>query len=143
MNGHKETVIVTGSSGLIGAALIRHIAKDVQVVKNYVQVLILKGRVEEANKLNEDFLKAHPKDEVGLTYRGEIELAQGKASDAVRTLQSVVTGDPNMAMAHYQLGDADAARRLYAQAVEWMEKKAPQNSELLRFRTEAEQVVGP
>ena len=46
-------------------------------------------------------------------------------------------------MAYKQLGDADSARRLYAQAVEWMEKKAPQNPELLRFRTEAEQVVGP
>ena len=48
-----------------------------------------------------------------------------------------------MAMAYKQLGDADSARRLYAQAVEWMEKKAPQDPELLRFRTEAEQVVGP
>jgi tetratricopeptide (TPR) repeat protein len=48
-----------------------------------------------------------------------------------------------IAMAYKQLGDTDSGRRLYAQAVEWMEKKAPQNPELLRFRTEAEHLFGP
>jgi tetratricopeptide (TPR) repeat protein len=47
-----------------------------------------------------------------------------------------------MAMAYKQLDDADSSRRLYAQAVEWMEKKAARNPDLVRFRTEAEQLLG-
>jgi Tfp pilus assembly protein PilF len=48
-----------------------------------------------------------------------------------------------MAMAYKQLGDVDTGRLLYARAVEWMEKKAPQDPELLRFRAEAEQLLVP
>lgn len=85
-------------------SLYRHHSKDLFVQKNYVQLLILKNRLAEADKLNEEILKPRPKDEEGLTYRGEIQLAQGKTSDAVHTLQSVVNSNPNMAVAHYQLG---------------------------------------
>ena len=85
-------------------SLYRDHAKDLVVQKNYVQLLILKNRVEEAEKLNEEILKARPKDEEALTYRGEIQLARGKAADAVHTLQSVVTSNPDMGVAHYQLG---------------------------------------
>jgi len=85
-------------------SLYRDHAKDQVVQKNYVQLLILKNRVDEANKLNEEILKAHPKDEEALTYRGEIQLAQGKSADAVRTLQAVVNSDPDIAVAHYQFG---------------------------------------
>jgi cellulose synthase operon protein C len=85
-------------------SLYREHAKDPVVQKNYVQLLILKNRVEEAEKLNEEVLKARPKDEEALTYRGEIQLAQGKTADAIRTLQSVISSDLDMAVAHYQLG---------------------------------------
>ena len=97
-------------------------AKDAQVVKNYIQLLILKNRIDEANKLNEDYLRTHDKDEDGLTYRGEIQMAQGKTADAVRTLQSVVTTDPGMAVAHYQLGLAlSKSGDLDHAATEWRE----------------------
>jgi tetratricopeptide (TPR) repeat protein len=86
------------------ASLYHDHGNDLQVQKNYTQLLILKNRIDEASKLNDDVLKSHPKDEEALTYRGEIQLAQGKAADAVRTLQSVVTSNPDMATAHYQLG---------------------------------------
>lgn len=42
-----------------------------------------------------------------------------------------------LAMAHWQLGHADEARRWSDQAVAWMDKNAPQNSDLLQFRTES------
>ncbi len=42
-----------------------------------------------------------------------------------------------LAMAHWQLGDKGAARKWYDQAVQWMEKFAPRNDEILRFRAEA------
>jgi tetratricopeptide (TPR) repeat protein len=53
-----------------------------------------------------------------------------------------------LAMAHWQLGHQDDARRWYGQAVEWMEKnkerldtKQPMNRELRRFRTEADKLL--
>jgi eukaryotic-like serine/threonine-protein kinase len=48
-----------------------------------------------------------------------------------------------LAMAKHQLGDADAARQYYDQAIQWMNAYDPQNPELLRFRAEAEQLLGP
>jgi tetratricopeptide (TPR) repeat protein len=45
-----------------------------------------------------------------------------------------------LAMANRQLGNADAARRYYDQAIQWMNDHDPQNPELLRFRAEAEQL---
>ena len=97
-------------------------AKDPQVEKNYIQLLILKNRIDEANKLNEDFLKSHDKDEEALTYRGEIQMAQGTTGDAVRTLQAVVTSNPDMAVAHYQLGMAlNKSGDLDHAATEWRE----------------------
>ena len=42
-----------------------------------------------------------------------------------------------LAMAHWQLGDKEQARKWYDQGVTWMEKNAPQDEELRRFRAEA------
>jgi cellulose synthase operon protein C len=103
-------------------SLYREHAKDPQVEKNYIQLLILKNRTDEANKLNEAFLQSNAKDEEGLTYRGEIQMAQGKIAEAVRTLQSVITTDPDMAVAHYQLGLAlNRSGDLDRAASEWRE----------------------
>ena len=46
-----------------------------------------------------------------------------------------------LAMAHWQLGDKEQARKWYDQAVVWMDKNQPQNEELLGFRTEAEELL--
>ncbi len=46
-----------------------------------------------------------------------------------------------LAMAHEKLGHKDEARKWFEQAVEWMEKHAPQTEELLRFRREAEDLL--
>jgi tetratricopeptide (TPR) repeat protein len=42
-----------------------------------------------------------------------------------------------LAMAHWQLGNEDEARRWYDRAVEWADKNQPGNEELRRFRAEA------
>ena len=47
-----------------------------------------------------------------------------------------------LAMAHWQLGEKDPARQWYDKAVQWMDKNDPGNEELLRFRAEAEQLLG-
>jgi hypothetical protein len=42
-----------------------------------------------------------------------------------------------LAMAHWQLGDKEKARKWYDQAVTWMDKNQPTDEELRRFRAEA------
>jgi serine/threonine protein kinase/Tfp pilus assembly protein PilF len=53
-------------------------------------------------------------------------------------------GDANdwffLAMCHWQLGEKDQARKWYDKAVEWTEKNQPNNKQLGRFRTEAEEL---
>jgi len=47
-----------------------------------------------------------------------------------------------LAMTHWQLGEQEQARKWYGQAVEWMDKNKPRDEELLRFRDEAEALLG-
>src|SRR6202041_4054113 len=76
--------------------------RDIQVKKNYIQLLILKNRLEEATKLNDPILKASPRDVDSLVYRGQIQLGRGNAGGAVDSLQDALRNDPNNAVAHYQ-----------------------------------------
>ncbi len=46
-----------------------------------------------------------------------------------------------LAMAHGELGREDEARSWYDKAVQWMEKHAPKDETLLRYRGEAVQVL--
>ncbi len=46
-----------------------------------------------------------------------------------------------LAMAHWQQGDKEEARRLYDRGMQWMEKNAPRNEDLRRFQTEAAKVL--
>jgi tetratricopeptide (TPR) repeat protein len=48
----------------------------------------------------------------------------------------------HLAMAHQQSGNHDEAQRRYKQAVRWMEENKPDNTELLKLRTEAADVLG-
>ena len=47
-----------------------------------------------------------------------------------------------LGMAQWQLGAKDEARVSYLRAVEWMDKNKPQDEELRRFRTEAQELLG-
>jgi tetratricopeptide (TPR) repeat protein len=46
-----------------------------------------------------------------------------------------------LAMAHWQLSDKDKAREWYQKGVQWMDKNAPRDEELRRFRAEAEDLL--
>jgi superkiller protein 3 len=46
-----------------------------------------------------------------------------------------------LAMANFQLGDPEAARRWYGPAVEWTSRNQPQNQELRQMRAEAEALM--
>jgi len=87
-------------------SLYREHPKDPRVKLNYDQLLILEGRLAEANKLTEEILKDYPGDDDALICRGQIQNRQGHPGDAVDTLQRVLTDDPGNAIAHYHLGVA-------------------------------------
>lgn len=94
--------------------------KDIQVKKNYDQLLILKGRLDEAAKLDADVLKANPKDADALDYRGQILLRRNDAAGAVESLQQALRADANSAVAHYHLGLAFEQQHNEGQAeAEW------------------------
>src|SRR5258708_18422685 len=80
--------------------------KDPLVKRNYIQLLILKNRLDEASKLDNEILKNSPHDVDALIYKGQIQLRQGDNGGAVDTLQNALRKDPNSAVAHYQLGVA-------------------------------------
>ncbi len=47
-----------------------------------------------------------------------------------------------LAMAHWQLGNKEEARKWYDQGAAWMDKNQPKNEELRRFRAEAVELLG-
>jgi len=80
--------------------------KDPLITKNYVQLLILKNRLDEAKKLNDAVLKTKPGDVDALIGLGQIQINEGHPNDAVGTLQTAIKNDPNSAPAYYHLGVA-------------------------------------
>jgi len=96
--------------------------KDIQVKKNYIQLLILKNRIAEARKLDDEVLKTSPSDTEALIFKGEIQIADGHGNDAAESLQSALKADPNNGVAHYQLGVAfDQMGNLGRAENEWRE----------------------
>ncbi len=96
--------------------------KDPQVRKNYIQLLILKGNLDEASKLDNDILKVAPRDTDALIYKAQIQLRQNNAAGAISSLQSALGNDKDNAIAHYQLGVAYDQQSKEQQAEsEWRE----------------------
>ena len=86
------------------ASLYQQHGKEPMVKRNYIQLLILKDRLDEARKLNDEILKAQPNDSDAQIFKAQIQLHGGKGNDAANTLQGVLKNDPENAVAHYQLG---------------------------------------
>jgi len=104
------------------ASLYQEHAKDPVVKRNYIQLLILKDRLDEAKRLNDEVLKATPDDTDAQIYKGQIEIRSNNAASAVNTLQNVLKTDPENAVAHYQLGLAfDQLGNLTRAENEWRE----------------------
>jgi tetratricopeptide (TPR) repeat protein len=94
--------------------------KDLQIKKNYIQLLILKNHVDEATKLNSEILKANPHDVEGLVFKAQVQLRQNDSSGAIDSLQSALRNDPDNAIAHFQLGQAFMQQHTDARAEsEW------------------------
>jgi len=81
---------------------------------------------------------------------GVAQYRAGQWKEAITSLEKSIQFDNHvssfnsffLAMAHWQLDEQDEARKWYDQAIEWMEKSAPNHKELRRFRVEVEELLG-
>ena len=104
------------------ASLYNDHPRDLQVKKNYIQLLILKNRLDEATKLDNEILKANPKDVDALVFKGQVQIHRNDANGAIDSLQSALRNDADNAVAHYQLGNAFAQQHNEGRAEsEWRE----------------------
>ena len=104
------------------ASLHRDHPKDRQVEDNYIQLLLMKDKVTDAEHLNNAILETHPRDAEALVTKGQILLKRGKNGEAADALQQSLRNDSNNAMAHYQLGRAfDAMGKSDRAESEWQQ----------------------
>jgi len=80
--------------------------QDLRVKKDYIELLLQKGQVNEASTLDAEILKVNRNDNDALIYRSQMQIGNGNESDAVTTLQTVTKNDPTNSEAHYVLGIA-------------------------------------
>jgi len=81
---------------------------------------------------------------------GEASYRAGQWKEAIAALEMGLPlhngGDSEdfffLAMAHERAGNKVEARKRYQQGVDWMDKHAPKNADLLRFRAEAASLLG-
>jgi tetratricopeptide (TPR) repeat protein len=91
-----------------------------------------------------------PKNSTVLNTLGIAYYRAGNWEDAIELLTKSMEGRSGgdsfnwffLAMAHWQLGNKDAARDWHVKAIEWMDDHAPKNEELLRLRAEAAELLG-
>ncbi len=115
--------------------LFRQHPDDLLVKKNYIQLLLIRNRIDDAAKLNDEILEANPKDTEGLTAQGQILNRRGKPADAIRSLEAALKNEPDNPQARYNLGIAFRLTGNIGQAQkEWREavRLRPQMSDAYR-----------
>jgi tetratricopeptide (TPR) repeat protein len=98
-----------------------------------------------AVKLAKEAVELAPRDGLIWNTLGVAQYRAGKWKDAIASLEKSMEirkgGNSDdwlfLAMAHWQLGTKDAARKWYHKAAAWMDKNQPKSEELRRFRAEA------
>ncbi|HUB83349.1 MAG TPA: tetratricopeptide repeat protein [Bryobacteraceae bacterium] len=93
-----------------------------------IQVYLRQGKRAEAAEVNNEVLKANPKDPDAKSLAASFMLDQGDVNSALTQLQAVVTSSPDNAVAHFQLGRAylasgrpdgrEAARQQFERAIQ-------------------------
>lgn len=117
--------VVTGEAQKAVAeygALYQQYPGDLQVKKNYAQLLIGANRLDEGNKITDEILKKNPKDVDAIILRAQLQMTRKQFADAVSTLESSLKAEADNAVLHFQLGRALAASGNAARAEsEWRE----------------------
>jgi tetratricopeptide (TPR) repeat protein len=91
-----------------------------------------------------------PKGHLALNTLGVAQYRAGDYQAAMETLSKAMELLPGgtvtdwyfLAMAHWQLGHKAEARKWYDKAVQWTQEHSPNDQALLRFRAEAEELLG-
>ncbi len=71
-----------------------------------ISAYITLGRLEEAERLNQQILARNPKDEAGRSFRGALRHLRGDSAGAIQELRAVLKDDPSSLFANYYLGSA-------------------------------------
>ena len=96
--------------------------ENLQLKKNYIQILIQTKRFDEARKLDDEILKTNPNDDDALVYQSQMQITAGDVSDATQTLQTVIKNASTNSEAHYVLGVAfEKSGNLERAEGEWRE----------------------
>jgi serine/threonine protein kinase/Tfp pilus assembly protein PilF len=106
--------------------------------------------VNLAVKVARQAVELDPKSGQYLNTLGVAQYYAGSWEDAIASLAKAESLAPEslafngffLAMAHWQLGRKPDAQTWYDRSVEWTLKNQPRNRELIRFRAEAEQLLG-
>ena len=117
------------------ASLARQHPEDTRVQKAYIRALLLSNKIEEAAKLNDEFIKVHPNDVDALVVKGQILDAQGRPDQALTSLQAAVEKDSQNPGAHDGLGVTLAGMGNIAQAISELQEAIrlrPQQPRTLR-----------
>ncbi|MGA8301849.1 MAG: tetratricopeptide repeat protein [Terriglobales bacterium] len=95
---------------------------DLQLKKNYIELLIQTKQFPEARKLDDEILKANSHDEDALIYQSQMQITDGDVNDAAQKLETVIKNNPKNAEGHYVLGVAyDKLGYLERAESEWRE----------------------
>src|ERR1700693_34507 len=86
------------------ASLFRQYPKDIRLERDYIQILILRNKLDEATKLDDQILKGNSKDVDSLILRGQILFRQGKANESIAVLENALRTEPDNPVAQYHLG---------------------------------------
>jgi eukaryotic-like serine/threonine-protein kinase len=101
--------------------------------------------------LSKEAVKQVPKDGYNWNALGVAHAAAGEWQNAIAALEKSEELAPGklvarngffLAMAQWQLGRPDEARKWYTRAVQWMEKNRQADGDLLQFRAEASKLLG-
>jgi len=82
------------------------LAPSLLLEKKFVSAYISLNNVTEAERWNQQILKADPKDPQGFMFSGAIAELRGENATATARLKKVLDNDPNSVFAHYYLGMA-------------------------------------
>jgi tetratricopeptide (TPR) repeat protein len=166
----RDPKLVTGHLGLGHALLAQN--KPQEAIAAYKTALVIDPQYAEGNNhvawllatsrdtqlrdpglaltLAKKAVELEPKNGAYLNTLGVACYRTGDWNGAITALEKSMElgqgGDSSdwffLAMAHWHLGEKDAARESYDRAVTWMEKHAPRNEELIGFRAEAAELLG-
>jgi tetratricopeptide (TPR) repeat protein len=86
------------------ASLDKDHPKDLRVMDNYVQLLLLSNQIKEADRVNQEVRRQYPRDVLGLVLEGEVLAAKNNFQPAEERFLRAMWLEPDNADAHYALG---------------------------------------